>query len=422
MSERPTIGRELRIFGALYCAVFAAISLAWIIRDLDQVDETSYLWWNWAGLSYHRYSDGVVTSSYYDLVLLVLYVVTGLIVTRSAVAGSALVTVAVTTIVLRLPSLWNLHSDWMDGIPGGIATRAQLTCWSAVLVSAGVLAAVAASRSRQPAPAPDRRYGTTPPARYAEPTPGGARAACALLGGVGLVLIAWEIYYARKWGWEAYERQLTGERYLVAVLGQPGAWVRWFIALLAVTAAVLTPRRAPFVRPLGLVAAFLVVAHSVSDVSVIFKLDLLDHLDDVPTNGKLAIYSAFAQVLAGLVALLALATPGPEHVAGPPAPWDPPPGGYATPDGYGPGHSPRGYPSGSGQRGDPRGGGYQGGYQGGGPYGGGSGHPGGPYGGDPYGGGHPGAQGGGYGPPPPPSQSPPVPPPPPNPPPNPPGW
>ncbi|MBC3990938.1 hypothetical protein H8N00_19060 [Streptomyces sp. AC563] len=411
MSEQQTIGREVRIFGALYCAVFAAISLAWIIRDLSEVDEASTVWWYWVGLGTSPSSGGLVTSSYYDLVLLVLYVATGLIVQRSAIAGSALVTVAVTTIALRLPSLWNLHADWMDGMPGGIATRAQLTCWSAVLVSAAVLLAVVAARNtaRQRPPAIDQqRYGAAPPARLAAPTPGGAGAAFAVLGGIGLVLIGWQIYYAQDRGWEAYKRQLTGERYLLTVLGQPTGWVGWFVALLAVVAGALALRRAPYVRPLGLIAALLVIAYSVGDLSIIFKLEVLDIMDKLATNQKLYVWSSFAQVAAGLVALLALAPRGPEHVTGPPPGWGPQPtpgyggDGYATPDGYGPGPSPRTYPSGGGYQGGQQSGGYQDGYPGG--------QQGGGYQGG-YPGGYQGDQQGGYAAPPPLPASPPPPPP-----------
>lgn len=409
MSEQQTIGREVRIFGALYCAVFAAISLAWIIRDLNDVDTPSSVWWSWVGLAGDPYDSGLVASSYYDLVLLVLYVATGLIVMRSAVAGSALVAVAVTTIALRLPSLWNLHADWMDAMPGGMATRAQLTCWSAVLLSAAVLMAVAAARSaaRQRPPANDQqRYGAAPPARLTEPTPGGAGAAFAFLGGIGLVLISWQFYFAQERGWEVYKRQLTGERYLLTLLGQPGAWVAWFVALLAVVAGALALRQTPYVRPLGMVAALLVVAYSASDVSAILKLELFDHMDDLPTSGKLFVWSSFAQVVAGLVAILALAPRGPEHVTGPPPGWGPQPtpgyggDGYATPDGYGPGPTPRNHPPAGGYQG----GGYQDGY------------PGGQQGGG-YQGGYQGDQQGGYqsgyGAPPPPPASPPPPPPPP---------
>ncbi|MBC3981140.1 hypothetical protein H8N01_00745, partial [Streptomyces sp. AC536] len=328
MGERRTITREVRIFGALYCALFATISLAWIIRDLNNVVDGADLWWVWVHVPYPADANGVVASSYYDLVLLVLYVATGLIVRRSPVAGSALVAVAVVTIALRLPSLWNLHGDWMDGLlPSGTATRAQLTCWSAVLASVALLAAVARSRDagRQTSPAVAQGYGAAPPTRLAGSTQGGARTVFVALGGIGLVLIAWQIYFVQELDGDSYQRIFTGERSITSVLGQPYAWLAWTVAFLALVAGALAPGRDPHSRPLGLVAAFLVTAHGTSGVSHDLKLSFFDHLDDMSASRELFTYTCFVELLAGLVALLALASPGPGPVPGAAAGWGPPP-------------------------------------------------------------------------------------------------
>ncbi|MBC3990939.1 hypothetical protein H8N00_19065 [Streptomyces sp. AC563] len=322
MGERRTITREVRIFGALYCAFFATISLAWIIRDLNNVVDGADLWWVWVHVPYPADANGVVASSYYDLVLLVLYVATGLIVRRSPVAGSALVTVAVVTIALRLPSLWNLHGDWMGEVSGGTAMRAQLTCWSAVLASVMVLVAVARSHEvdRQAPPAFAPEDGAVPLTRPAGPPPGRRGRASAVLRGIGLLLIVWQIDFLLQSGWENYEQFLVGEQFLFSLLDQPYIWSAWTVTLIALAAGARGPSRAPHARPLVLIAAVLVTAHGVSGVSRYLELDHFGHL-----RGELFLYMPFVELLAGLVALLALASPGPGPVPGAAAGWGPPP-------------------------------------------------------------------------------------------------
>ncbi|WEV25559.1 hypothetical protein OYE22_10440 [Streptomyces sp. 71268] len=325
MGERRSITREVRNFGALYCALFATISLAWIIRDLNNVVDGAGLWWVWVNLPYRVDASGVVASSYYDLVLLVLYVVTGLSVRRSAVAGSALVAVAVTTIALRLPSLWNLHADWMDGISSGTVARAQFTCWSAVLASVVLLMTVIGSRDagRQAPPAIGQGHGTVPPARLAELTPGAGRTAFVALGGTGVLLILWQLRLMAPSGWETYKESLVGVLLLSSLLGQPYSWPAAVVALFAIVAGIRVRRRAPHARPFGLTAAFLVTAHGVSSMSHHLELGLWDRLDS-----GLFTYLPFVELLAGLVALLALVSQSAGHVPGPSGGWGPLPPSY----------------------------------------------------------------------------------------------
>ncbi|MFT2019128.1 hypothetical protein ACMA1D_25285 [Streptomyces sp. 796.1] len=344
-----TIRREVRIAGAAYCAMFAAVSLAWIIRDLSKIEDGGSLWWHWSGVEGPTFLAG---SAYHDLLLLVLYVAVGAAALRSAVAGSALVAVAVATIGLRLPSLWYLRSGIMDYLPDGTVTLAQLTCWAAVLASVVLVAAVFAGRTGGPA--------------AAGPTPLGVMAALLLLVGAGGSMIGWQFYVLHKVKWQEYEEMLTGYRYHLALLDLPPAWEVWFVALLAVVAGCAALRRAPSVRPLGLIAAFLVFGIAVFDVVLYLKLDYFAEWGDLPTAGKVNLLLTVAEAVAGLLAFLALAPRGPEAFGSAPpgaapgggaiAGWGPPgpsgPGGGAGPAGSGgfgppPGAAPGAVPVGS---------------------------------------------------------------------------
>ncbi|MGP3943037.1 hypothetical protein [Streptomyces sp. 6N106] len=392
-----------RLFGALVCAVLGLISLAWIIHDLDKADEANHLWWTWAGLPF-RATGGIFGSSLLDLVLLLVYAVVGITALRSPAAAGALGTVAVVTVVVRLPSLWNLNSDWLQGIPGDLKTRGNLSAWAQVVLGGLLLAVVAAARRPADLAPPGHLASPAdrPPGR---PSPGAAVTGALFLGAVGVVLAAWQIYWAQERGWEIYKYLLTGKHSLPTLLSPPGAWTAWAAVALCLAAAAAALARAPLARPLGMTAAALVMATGVSEASLYIKLDYVDHLGDLPTVGVLSVLSGFFEAIAGLIALLALARRGLEEGAGftgEPGPGAPAHGGY---DGYGSGgydgYGPGGYGGGSeagGYGGGPGSGGYGSGGPGSGGYGGGG------YGGGGYG-------GGGYGPPPP-STPPLVPPPP----------
>ncbi|ASQ96771.1 hypothetical protein [Streptomyces sp. 11-1-2] len=389
-----------RLFGALVCAVLGLISLAWIIHDLDKADEANHLWWTWAGLPF-RATGGIFGSSLLDLVLLLVYAVVGITALRSPAAAGALGTVAVVTVAVRLPSLWNLNSDWLQGIPGDLKTRANLSAWAQVVLGGLLLAVVAAARRPADLAPPGHLASPAdrPPGR---PSPGAAVTGALFLGAGGAVIAAWQIYWAQERGWEIYKYLLTGKHTLPTLLSPPGAWTAWAAVALCLAAAAAALARAPLARPLGMTAAALVTVTGISEASLYIKLDYVDHLSDLPTVGVLSVLTGFFEAIAGLIALLALARRSVEEDAaftGVPGPGAPAYGGY---DGYGPG----GYDDGSGA------GGYGGGYGSGGYGGSGDGSGGYGSGGDGsggYGGG--GYGGGGYGPPPP-STPPLVPPPP----------
>ncbi|PNG93091.1 hypothetical protein [Streptomyces malaysiensis] len=417
-----------RLFGALVCAVLGLISLAWIIRDLGKADESSHLWWTWAGLPF-RATGGIFGSSLLDLVLLLVYAVVGLTALRSPAAAGALGSVAVVTVAVRLPSLWNLNSDWLQGIPGDLKTRANLSAWAQVVLAGLLLAVVAAARRPADLAPPGRPVSPAdrPPGR---PSPGAAVIGALFLGAVGAVIAAWQIYWAQERGWEIYKYLLTGKHTLPTLLSAPGAWTAWAAVALCLAAAAAALARAPLARPLGMTAAALVLATGISEASLYIKLDYVDHLSDLPTVGVLSVLTGFFEAVAGLIALIALARRSAEEdieslggVGGPP-----PYAAYAAYGGQGPGgydaQGPGGYDGYGGQ--GP--GGYDGAYGGQRPGGYGSGGSGG-YGDGGYGGGGYGS--GGYGPPPPstpplvppPPGAPPTPPPPPSTPPAPPpGW
>ncbi|MBL1095925.1 hypothetical protein [Streptomyces coffeae] len=388
MGQGRILTRGARVFGALVCAVLGMVSLAWIIRDLDKAEEPDHLWWTWAGMPF-RASGSVFGSALLDLVLLALYVAVGVTALRSSSAAGALGTVAVVTVVVRLPSLWNLDADWMQGIPDDLKTRAELTAWAGVVLGGLLLATVAAARRPADADPPGGHYTAAdqPPGR---PAPGAAATAALFLGAIGSALGAWQIYWAQERGWDVYKHLLSGKHTLITLLAAPAAWTVWAVIALALTAAGTALARAPLSRPLGMTAGALLLGDGISEASLYIKLDYVDHIDELPTVGVLSVLTAFFQALAGLIALLVLA----RRPWGDPSPPLPAYGGY----GYG-----YGYPSGYA---DAAPGGY-----GGGPGGYGDGGPGGSY---------DSGHGGGYAPPPP--VTPPSAPPPPAGPPPPPGW
>ncbi|MFC9226719.1 hypothetical protein ACFT8W_39355 [Streptomyces hygroscopicus] len=422
MGQGRILNSGARAFGALVCAVLGLISLAWIIRDLDKADEASHLWWTWSGLPF-RAAGGIFGSSLLDLVLLLVYAVVGLTALRSPAAGGALGTVAVVTVAVRLPSLWNLNSDWLQGIPDGLKTRANLSAWAQVVLAGLLLVVVAAAR--RPAgltpPGSPVSPGSLPPSGFpapsgfpvspadrppGRPSPGAAVTGALFLGAAGVVIAAWQIYWAQARGWEVYKYALTGKHTLPTLLSPPGGWNAWTAVALCLAAAGAAFARAPLARPLGMTAAALVMVGGISEASLYVKLDYVEHLSDLSTLGVLSVLSGFFEAVAGLIALTALARRGVDEGAVGGAPFTGPPGmgasayggaptygGYDGHDGYGD----RGAYGGHGAYGDQ---GAYGGYGDQGSDGAGTYGDQGAYGGHGSGGGAGAYGGGGYGPPP----------------------
>ncbi|MFH8365772.1 hypothetical protein [Streptomyces sp. NPDC018031] len=348
MGQGRILTRGARVFGAVACAALALISLAWIIRDLGEADETSHLWWTWAGLPYRVPWGGVFGSSLLDAILLVLAVFAGVAALRSSAAAGALGALGLITVVLRLPLVWTVQADWLDAAPiaDGLRTRATLTGWGGLLL--GVALLVVAAAGRRPAEPADSVPGAPPADRPATvPGPGAAVAAVLFLGSVGCVIAAWQIYWAQELGWDTYRHLLSGKHVFVTLLAPPAAWAAWAAVLLSLVAAAAAGARTAYARPLGMMAAAIILVDGIADTSVYFKTEYIEHFEDLPTRETLAVLSSFFEVLAGFVALVALAQRGlrpgeswPGAGWGPGHPTGAAPGGHAgaTGHGYGPGY------------------------------------------------------------------------------------
>lgn len=347
MGQGWTLSHGARRFGAVACAALALISLAWIIRDLGEADESSDLWWTWAGLPYRSW-DGVFGSSLLDLVLLLLAAFAGVAALRSPAAAGALGSLGAITLVLRLPLLWTVDADWLDDAPiaDGLRTRATLSGWAGVLLGLALLVTVVVGR--RPAAPADAGYGV-PPTDRPPTVPGRAAAGVGgfFLAAVGCTIAAWQIYWAQELEGDTYERLFTGDHVFSTLLTAPPSWSAWAAVLLTLGAAGAAVARTASARPLGMMAGALVLVDGVADTSVYFKAEFIEHFDELPTRETLSVLSSFFEVLAGFLALVALSQRG----VRPAGPW--PGGGPGSPGPagwYGHGTSPGGYgaPAGTG--------------------------------------------------------------------------
>ncbi|MEV8348418.1 hypothetical protein ACFVTT_05140 [Streptomyces niveus] len=352
--------RGARITGAVLCAALAVVVAAWIVRDLRVTDGPLDLWWSWADQDSGRATAPPATSPL-DPALLVVYAVVAVVVVRSAVAASALFATGLLTLAVRLPSLWVLNSSWTDGRASDELRSRALLCVVGML-GAGVALLVTALAGRRP---PDSAYALTP----TRPTQGVSVVAFLLLGAVAGIWAAWEVYWGQRLGLDAYLDRVTGESVLMPLLGTPPGWLNASIALLCLAAAVGALFHTPFSRPLGMVAAALLVGVGGPALATALRYELLDHFAELATIEQLSLVSLLFGLGAGCLALLALAREGEEDTPGA-GPYGPARGQQAEPERYGYGY---GYPAGGGQGGQVGG----------------------------------GAGGGGFGPPPPPSSPPP---------------
>ncbi|MFB6951696.1 hypothetical protein ACFCXP_18895 [Streptomyces niveus] len=326
--------RGARITGAVLCAALAVVVAAWIVRDLRVTDGPLDLWWSWADQDSGRAAAPPATSPL-DPVLLVVYAVVAFVVVRSAVAASALFATGLLTLAVRLPSLWVLNSSWTDGrAPDELRTRALLCVVG--MLGAGVALLVTALAGRRP---PDSAYALTP----TRPTQGVSVVAFLLLGAVAGIWAAWEVYWGQRLGLGAYLDRVTGESVLMPLLGTPPGWLNASIALLCLAAAVGALFHTPFSRPLGMVAAALLVGVG-GPVATALRYELLDHFAELATIEQLSLVSLLFGLGAGCLALFALAREGEEDTPGA-GPYGPARGQEPEPERYGYGY---GYPAGGG--------------------------------------------------------------------------
>ncbi|MET9557907.1 hypothetical protein [Streptomyces sp. NPDC006645] len=339
--------RGARITGAVLCAALAVVVAVWIVRDLRVTGGPVDLWWSWADRGGGGATAPPATSSL-DPVLLVVYAVVAVTVVRSAVAASALLATGLLTLAVRLPSLWVLNSSWLDGRASDeLRTRALLSAFG--VLGAGVALLVTALAGRRP---PDSPHALTP----TRPTQGVSVASFLLLGAAAGIWAAWEVYWGQRLGLDGYLDRVTGESVLMPLLGTPPGWLNAAIALLALAAAVGALFHTPFSRPLGMVAAALLVGVGGPALARALRYELLDHFGELATIEQLSLMSLLFGLGAGCLALLALAREGEQDVPvpGPNGPvWGPP-----EPERYGYGY---GYSAGGGQGGGPGGGGPGGG-------------------------------------------------------------
>ncbi|MFG3307358.1 hypothetical protein [Streptomyces wuyuanensis] len=330
-----TLTRGSRATGAALCAALAAITAAWIVRDLRVADGPAALWWFWAGDGRTLLSARRLTTTLHDPLLLVGYAVAGFAAVRSRVAAGALVAAAVVTLAVRLPGLWLLSAHWMDlRATGELRGRALVSVFAALAVAVGLVVTVAAGWRPGDAPhgtavhgsAPQQRssYGTAPQQRSSygtaphggePPVPGAARprrgallTAFVLLTAAAAVRAAWELYWTARLPGGSYAGRFTGrDNLLLPLLGAPPGWLNTAVVALSLTAAGGVLFRASFARPLGLAAAGLLTASGIAGIALSVRLDLLGHFGALPAVDRLAVGSWVFELAAGAVTLGVLA-------------------------------------------------------------------------------------------------------------------
>ncbi|MFD4373442.1 hypothetical protein [Streptomyces sp. NPDC058486] len=313
-----TVTRPARLTGAALAAVLALVPFVWILRDLAALGSPEDLFWYWAGDSF-RLTHARAATTLLDPVLCLAAAGTALAALRSRHAAAALAATGAVTLAVRLPGLWT-HG-----------TGPLVTALAELALAAGLL--VTALAGRRPPAGPDE----PPPTR---PRPGPAVAAGVLLAVAALVLLAWELRWATRLDPRfAVDRFTGGRSVLSTALGVPPGWLAAVLVALHLTAAVSAFAAARHTRPLGLLAAGLLLAGSLAELARLIRLHLLHDLRDVmaPEVGVPGIATTVYGVLAGAAVLALLAgrgapdaTPAPWAPAAPPAP--PPP--YPRPPGW----------------------------------------------------------------------------------------
>ncbi|NLU72118.1 hypothetical protein HCC61_05365 [Streptomyces sp. HNM0575] len=319
-----------RIAGAVLLAALAVLDLAWIARDFGQATDVTDAWWMWSGLIF-RAQDGIWASSFVEPTLLVLYTVCAATAAVSSAAGGVLVSTGVLTILLRVPTLWNLNASWVKGGVSDALRNQVFTSVIAMLV-VGVALIVLAAAGRRSVPRADGDDGgdgalggtgatgatggtrDDPPAR---PTRAGGLTACVLLTVVAAVLLSWEIHSVTEQGWELYSHHFTGDRALATLLAVPDSWYGCALALVCLPAAVAARARAPYSRPLGMTVCGPLLGLGLFRLSFGIRSGLLGGFGEIAARDQLWLCTALFDVLAALGVLLALAGRDGDAAAGP---------------------------------------------------------------------------------------------------------
>jgi hypothetical protein len=299
-------GRPLRpgarVAGASLIAALALTDLAWIVRDFVQAADVADAWWMWSGLIF-RAQDGIWASSFVEPTLLVLYAVCAATAAVSSSAGGVLVATGVVTILLRVPTLWNLNAAWVrSGVSDGLRNTVLTSVIASLTIGVALIVLAAAGRRTPAAGTPSPR--DEPPAR---PTRSGGTAAAVLLAVSAAVLLAWEIRAMTSESWELYAGHFTGDRSLATLLAVPESWYGTALALLCLYAAGAALVRAPYSRSLGMTAAGPLLGLGLFRLSYAAKSGMLGGLGALGTSDRLWVATALFGTAAALGVLLALA-------------------------------------------------------------------------------------------------------------------
>lgn len=306
MSEDRKLRPGARWAGASLLAALAALDLAWIVRDFEKAANVTDAWWMWSGLIF-RAQDGIWASSFVEPTLLILNTVCAVTAAVSSAAGGILVSTGALTILLRVPTLWNLNASWVQGgVSDGLRIKVLVSAIAMLVLGAALIVLAAAGRRGVPAASGSTRSGRDE--RPARPTPARGVAAGLLLAAVAAVLVSWEIHSATQQGWGLYSRHFTGDRSLATLLAVPESWYGCALALVSLCASFAALTRAPYSRPLGMTVSGPLLGLGLFHLSFAAKSGLLSGFGELATRDQLWLATAVFEILAALGILLALAT------------------------------------------------------------------------------------------------------------------
>ncbi|WP_254068689.1 hypothetical protein [Streptomyces sp. TM32] len=321
--------RGARGAGAVICLLLALLAAGWIIRDLVVAGHPADVWWAWLGETRRPREFTAWATSALDPLLLLGALAAAVAQVRTAVASSvavgALLSLAAAVALLRIPLVWVLGADWLQGLDGGLTAWARITVLAQLALAAALFVVVATGRRRPPgrpgrhtAGAPAPVYGVVRavpsvggPGRPGSPYRGPAVTAGVLLGAAGLTLAGWEIHWRQQLGWYLYRKGLLGDASVFRALLQPPVhWQGAALAVLALGAAAAALRRAAAGRPAALTAAALLLTHAAVALVHTARAGEFGRLAALPAHTQLEAGTAVFVAAAALVVLLAAARPG----------------------------------------------------------------------------------------------------------------
>ncbi|MFE3324896.1 hypothetical protein [Streptomyces sp. NPDC059176] len=289
--------RGARGAGAGFCAVLAALTAAWIVRDLLTVEQPLDLWWFWTGDGRTTGGTHRLATSLQDPVLAVGYAVTAATALRSGHAAAALAAAGVVTLALRLPGLWLLSAQWeAPGGAGGLRTPALVTVVATLALAVG-LVLVAAGR-----PPYGSVPGSSPPSSPSGPA---SVTVSLLLAAAAAVRTAWEAHWATQIPADSYADRFTGGAgTALPLLGIPPGWLDAVMVLVLLTAAGGLLLRTASGRPYALIAAGLLAASGIAGCALAARYALVSGFASSPLRDQLAVTSWLFDLVAGAVVLV----------------------------------------------------------------------------------------------------------------------